>query len=192
MQQIPADVLERFLTVPPIDISVDDEDMGGYVAQIMPTLTSADLGAEIQVKIWEHELSFNDPEYPDLAHDGDFEPGSVEMFVELLTRTRNAFASMMLITTLNVGHSGMAGLSREGDVETLNVAMDSLPDDFFDITLEKAIAARQKYIDDEAAFAGGLKVIKIMNEEAMKRGYTKEQRAQMTIADAFGLDDPKE
>jgi len=181
--QIPASQLEKFFTVPAaIDVTVDQDGLG-YTAQLMPTLGSPDLGCDIEVKISYFELE---------EEDCEFEEGSKEMFVDLLTRIRDTFANMMLLGRLNVGYGGMGGLS-EGDEKAFNEAMDSLPEDFFEITLEKAFAARQAMIDKERKFAGGLEaVLHLMNQEAMRRGYTKEQREKMTIGDAFGLDDPKE
>ena len=181
--QIPTSQLERFFTVPAaIDVTVDQDGLG-YTAQLMPTLGSVDLGCEIEVKISYFELE---------EEDCEFEEGSKEMFVDLLTRTRDTFANMMLLGRLNVGYGGMGGLS-EGDEKAFHEAMDSLPEDFFEITLEKAFAARQAMIGREVQMTEGLKTLmNVMNEEAIARGYTKEQREKMTIGDAFGLDDPKE
>ena len=182
--QIPVSTLEKFFRVPaPIDVSVDADGWGGYVAQVMPTISSTDLGVEVAVKIFEFELE--DEDYP-------FTSGSEEMFCDLLTRVRDAFANLMLLGTLNVGYGGMYGLDKE-DAKNFNAAMDSLPEGFFDIDLEKAIAARQEMLKKDQQVVGGVQaILDVMNQEAMRRGYTKEQREKMTIGDAFGLDDPKE
>jgi hypothetical protein len=137
----------------------------------------ADLGGEIKVTLYE-----------DVIEDKD---GSAyarpEAWAELLRETRNMLARCMILGRMVVANEGFLSDTDEENSESIEKAKKLLGEGFFDITFDKAMRALKERYEEEEKVRGGLRMmIKMMEEEGLRRGLNKEEREEMTIGEAFG------
>jgi len=189
MQHISLRELEDFLTVGVIEVTLDETGIGYEARAGGVSLTGVDLGADVCAPISCFDLRYGDEDDDEHA---EFDAGSVEMFVELMTRVRDVLASYMLVGRMNVGIDGFGSLDEE-DAKNAVEATESRREEFFEIDLYSAFAARKGLHDREAALTGGLKaLLDIMREEGLRRGLNKEEREKLTIGEALGLGEEEE
>ena len=178
--QIQINEVEALLNIGSIDFEVGADMHGGYAARTAPTLTSADLGATIEVSI----------DFMELEEDDAPEEGSVAMFKELINRTKDAIAVMGMTGTLYFRYGGLYPLDEE-EQRNFIAAIDEVGyEGSVHVTIKDVVEAKAEQRARDVALGDFFRMVYTsMAEKAVAKGLTKEEREKMTLGETLDLDD---
>jgi hypothetical protein len=157
------------LYVGKIYVQVADDFLGGLYARTDDgILGAADLGFELRVTAFHYE----EEEDPDVS----------SWIRELLDKMRLALARCFIWGEM-VPYSD---LREDEDKETFKKVLNALPEGYLDITPALSMEALAAQSEQDAAFVSGItKLTRLMEEEGLRRGLNKEERAKMTLGEIF-------
>jgi hypothetical protein len=138
---------------------------------------TVDLGGEIGVTHYGRIFG-------DEPLEGDPVPSSVEGWIALLIDMRDMLARCFVLGKMIPTHGFLCDHLDEEENANLDQAIRELGEEFFEITLDRAIEAIERREEKDERFRGGLKMISdLMKREGVRRGLNKEEREKMTLGD---------